>query len=252
MLDCACNCGAYLFWAKDEGAGRCRGFDVRAHWIDQARFLQRHRQGPNEDMRFEVMDLMDLPDARPRAIRHHGLHRGPLPPRRSHQGPADRRGTHERAVDPGHRDDLGPSRRRLRAGGGVGGGADVRRARPGVAADRAACPAARSWPGPASSTPMSCAGRPGKAGPRQPARDARGAAPGAAGAVHGRRASGNDSSLTPLDRSLEWPHAPVAQPDRASVYETEGHWFESSRARSRCRAEHRFPSRIAPLRLSYM
>ena len=27
------------------------------------------------------------------------------------------------------------------------------------------------------------------------------------------------------------PHAPVAQLDRASVYETEGHWFESSRAR---------------------
>ena len=61
VLDCACNCGAYLFWAKDRGAGRCRGFDVREHWIEQARFLQRHRQGPNEDMEFEVMDLMDLP-----------------------------------------------------------------------------------------------------------------------------------------------------------------------------------------------
>ena len=31
-------------------------------------------------------------------------------------------------------------------------------------------------------------------------------------------------------------HAPVAQLDRASVYETEGHWFESSRAR--CWASH--------------
>jgi uncharacterized protein len=29
-------------------------------------------------------------------------------------------------------------------------------------------------------------------------------------------------------------HAPVAQSDRASVYETEGRWFESSRARSLC------------------
>ena len=62
VLDCACNCGAYLFWAKDEGAGRCRGFDVREHWINQARFLQRHRRGRSTDMQFEVMDLMDLPD----------------------------------------------------------------------------------------------------------------------------------------------------------------------------------------------
>jgi tRNA (mo5U34)-methyltransferase len=61
VLDCACNCGAYLFWAKDEGAGRCRGFDARAHWIEQARFLHRHREGPGEDMRFEVSDLMELP-----------------------------------------------------------------------------------------------------------------------------------------------------------------------------------------------
>ena len=61
MLDCACNCGAYLFWAKDAGAGHCRGFDVREHWIEQARFLQRHRQGSNDDMQFEARDLMDLP-----------------------------------------------------------------------------------------------------------------------------------------------------------------------------------------------
>jgi hypothetical protein len=38
-----------------------------------------------------------------------------------------------------------------------------------------------------------------------------------------------------LVRALECPHAPVAQLDRASVYETEGRWFESSRARSRRR-----------------
>jgi tRNA (mo5U34)-methyltransferase len=62
VLDCACNCGAYLFWAKDEGAGPCRGFDARQHWIDQARFLQRHRNGPNPDMQFEVRDLMELSD----------------------------------------------------------------------------------------------------------------------------------------------------------------------------------------------
>ena len=62
VLDCACNCGAYLFWAKELGAGRCRGFDARAHWIDQARFLQRHREGPGDDIEFEVRDLMELPD----------------------------------------------------------------------------------------------------------------------------------------------------------------------------------------------
>ena len=62
VLDCACNCGAYLFWAKDMGAGRCRGFDAREHWIDQARFLQRHREGPSDDMQFEARDLMELPE----------------------------------------------------------------------------------------------------------------------------------------------------------------------------------------------
>jgi tRNA (mo5U34)-methyltransferase len=61
MLDCACNCGGYLFWAKELGAGRCFGSDVREHWIDQARFLLEHRTGPSEDMRFEVRDLYELP-----------------------------------------------------------------------------------------------------------------------------------------------------------------------------------------------
>jgi tRNA (mo5U34)-methyltransferase len=62
VLDCACNCGAYLFWAKELGAGDCFGFDVRSHWIEQARFLARHRSGPGDDIRFEVRDLYDLPD----------------------------------------------------------------------------------------------------------------------------------------------------------------------------------------------
>jgi tRNA (mo5U34)-methyltransferase len=62
VLDCACNCGAYLFYAKEAGAGRCVGFDLREHWVDQARFLARHRQAPTDDMRFEVADLYDLPN----------------------------------------------------------------------------------------------------------------------------------------------------------------------------------------------
>jgi tRNA (mo5U34)-methyltransferase len=62
VLDCACNCGAYLFYAKEAGAGRCLGFDLREHWIDQARFLTEHRTAPTDDMRFEVADLYDLPN----------------------------------------------------------------------------------------------------------------------------------------------------------------------------------------------
>jgi tRNA (mo5U34)-methyltransferase len=61
VLDCACNCGAYSFSAKDLGAGECLGFDIREHWINQARFLAEHREGPSDDMRFEVLDLYDLP-----------------------------------------------------------------------------------------------------------------------------------------------------------------------------------------------
>jgi tRNA (mo5U34)-methyltransferase len=59
-LDCACNNGAYLFVAKEAGAGRCFGFDARDHWIEQARFLVEHREGPSDDMHFETCDLYDL------------------------------------------------------------------------------------------------------------------------------------------------------------------------------------------------
>jgi tRNA (mo5U34)-methyltransferase len=61
VLDCACNSGAFLFWAKELGAGRCFGFDVREQWIEQARFLAEHRLGSGNDVRFEVHDLYDVP-----------------------------------------------------------------------------------------------------------------------------------------------------------------------------------------------
>jgi SAM-dependent methyltransferase len=61
VLDCACNCGAYLFWAKELGAGECFGFDVREHWINQARFLAENRTRPSDGICFEVCDLYDLP-----------------------------------------------------------------------------------------------------------------------------------------------------------------------------------------------
>ncbi len=61
VLDCACNCGAYLFWLKEAGAGNCFGFDIREHWIKQARFLAANREAPTDGMRFEVADLYNLP-----------------------------------------------------------------------------------------------------------------------------------------------------------------------------------------------
>jgi tRNA (mo5U34)-methyltransferase len=68
VLDCACNCGAHLFWAKEKGAGRCLGFDVREHWIKQARFLLEHRTYPSDDMHFEVCDLYELPSLAPQPV----------------------------------------------------------------------------------------------------------------------------------------------------------------------------------------
>jgi tRNA (mo5U34)-methyltransferase len=63
FLDCACNCGAYLFWAKEIGASRCFGFDAREHWIRQARFLLEHRDtGPKDGIEVAVCDLYDVPD----------------------------------------------------------------------------------------------------------------------------------------------------------------------------------------------
>lgn len=61
-LDCASNCGGYSFWMREMGSGGGLAFDARQHWIDQARFLQLHRQGPSDGLRFEVSDLYELPN----------------------------------------------------------------------------------------------------------------------------------------------------------------------------------------------
>jgi tRNA (mo5U34)-methyltransferase len=63
MLDCACNCGGFLFWAREAGAGRCHGSDVREHWIEQANFLLANRTAPSDDITFEARDVYDLPEA---------------------------------------------------------------------------------------------------------------------------------------------------------------------------------------------
>jgi tRNA (mo5U34)-methyltransferase len=59
VLDCACNAGGYLYAAKKMGAGRCFGFDVREHWLEQSRFLSRNL--PSEGIEIEQMDLLELP-----------------------------------------------------------------------------------------------------------------------------------------------------------------------------------------------
>jgi SAM-dependent methyltransferase len=62
VLDCACNAGGYLFAAARLGAGRCFGFDVRPHWIEQARFLSEHL--PSDNLEFDTLDLAALPQRR--------------------------------------------------------------------------------------------------------------------------------------------------------------------------------------------
>jgi SAM-dependent methyltransferase len=59
FLDCACNGGGHSLTAARLGAGRCFGFDAREHWVEQARFLARF--APHRDMRFERLELRDLP-----------------------------------------------------------------------------------------------------------------------------------------------------------------------------------------------
>lgn len=62
FLDCACNGGAYCFWARELDAARVVGFDVREHWINQAKLVQSHRTiHPVDRIEFHVQDLYDIP-----------------------------------------------------------------------------------------------------------------------------------------------------------------------------------------------
>lgn len=60
FLDCACNCGGYSFAARDAGASETYSFDVREHWINQAKFVQENRVADSTNMTFEVADLLSL------------------------------------------------------------------------------------------------------------------------------------------------------------------------------------------------
>jgi tRNA (mo5U34)-methyltransferase len=62
FLDCACNAGGYCFSARELGADKVIGFDVREHWIRQAEFVRKRRTaGPVDRISFRVCDLMELP-----------------------------------------------------------------------------------------------------------------------------------------------------------------------------------------------
>ncbi len=63
FLDCACNCGAYCFWALENGCSQAVGFDVRDHWIQQAKFLKRERDlATDSRIEFTTCDLYNLPE----------------------------------------------------------------------------------------------------------------------------------------------------------------------------------------------
>lgn len=63
FLDCACNAGAYCFWARELNADRVVGFDAREHWINQARFVRSNRRtAPTDRIELHVCDLYDVPN----------------------------------------------------------------------------------------------------------------------------------------------------------------------------------------------
>ena len=63
FLDCACNAGGYCFWAREMGIKFAFGFDVRDHWINQARFVKNRRTvAPTDRIQFVVSDLYELPE----------------------------------------------------------------------------------------------------------------------------------------------------------------------------------------------
>jgi SAM-dependent methyltransferase len=65
FLDCACNAGAFCFFARELDADYTLGFDIRPKWIEQARFVQKHRNiAPTDRIDFEVFDLFELPQRR--------------------------------------------------------------------------------------------------------------------------------------------------------------------------------------------
>lgn len=59
FLDVGCNGGGYCLIAKQNGADRVFGFDVRDHWINQAKFLK-DTLGYDNSIEFDVKHVEDL------------------------------------------------------------------------------------------------------------------------------------------------------------------------------------------------
>lgn len=61
FLDCGCNAGGYCFWARERKAELSFGFDVREHWIKQARIVKYFRNvAPTDRIQFELFNLYEL------------------------------------------------------------------------------------------------------------------------------------------------------------------------------------------------
>lgn len=60
FLDCACNAAGYSLMASELGAEHCFAFDVREHWIDQARFVRGYLGKTDGQITIEVCDVLDL------------------------------------------------------------------------------------------------------------------------------------------------------------------------------------------------
>jgi hypothetical protein len=61
LLDCGCNAAAYCFWARERNAELAFGFDVREHWIKQARLVKYFRDvASTERIQLEILRVEDL------------------------------------------------------------------------------------------------------------------------------------------------------------------------------------------------
>ena len=64
LLDVGCNAGAYCIMAHELGADFAYGFDVREHWINQARFVARTWEIPETRVEFQTHHLHELGEKR--------------------------------------------------------------------------------------------------------------------------------------------------------------------------------------------
>ena len=56
VLDVACNSGGYSFLARELGARSVTGFDIREHWIEQARFIKSIKYPTDISISFKKRD----------------------------------------------------------------------------------------------------------------------------------------------------------------------------------------------------